>query len=328
MAYCHVLDKGVKGQYVDQKGPLRLPGCKAVRPKDLVDPMLDRNDQMYHEFMRMGVELTLSDGVLINTWEDLERTLIEALRENEILQSVIKVPIYPIGPSRRSYEVAGSRIELLEWLDMQPSESVIYVSFGSGRTLSAEQITELAWGLELSQQRFVWVVHPPIKGSVDGFFSRQGTVLMAPRTTCPTESITNGLPMVTWPLYVEQKMNATMLTEELGGAVRNDQMYHEFVRMGVELTLSDGVLINTWEDLERTSIEALRENEILWSVIKVPVYPIGPLWRSYEVAGSRIELLEWLDMQPSESVIYVSFGSGEKLLAEQITELAWGLELS
>ena len=53
---------------------------------------------------------------------------------------------------------------------MQPSESVIYVSFGSGGTLSKSQIAELAWGLELSQQRFIWVVRPPIDNDVHGSY--------------------------------------------------------------------------------------------------------------------------------------------------------------
>ncbi|KAA8531810.1 hypothetical protein F0562_006473 [Nyssa sinensis] len=265
MAYCHVLDKEVKGQYVDQKEPLRLPGCKALRPEDVVDPMLDRNDQMYHEYVRMGIQLNFSDGVLLNTWEDLEPTSLKALRENEDLLSVLKVPVYPIGPLRRPPEAAGSRIELLEWLDMQPSESVIYVSFGSAGTLSAEQITEVAWGLELSQQRFIWVVRPPIEGNVDGCYFTAGNgpdgtpdylpdgfltrthkmgivvPMWAPQVeilshpsvggflshcgwNSTLESITNGVPMIAWPLYAEQKMNATMLTKELGVAVRPKEL--------------------------------------------------------------------------------------------------------
>ncbi|KAL7231955.1 hypothetical protein ACSBR2_010053 [Camellia fascicularis] len=34
------------------------------------------------------------------------------------------------------------------------------------------------------------------------------------------ESLTNGVPMIAWPLYAEQRMNATMLVEELGVAVK------------------------------------------------------------------------------------------------------------
>jgi hydroquinone glucosyltransferase len=34
------------------------------------------------------------------------------------------------------------------------------------------------------------------------------------------ESMTHGVPMITWPLYTEQRMNATMLAEEVGVAVK------------------------------------------------------------------------------------------------------------
>jgi coniferyl-alcohol glucosyltransferase len=140
---------------------------------------------------------------------------------------------------------------------------VIYVSFGSGGTLSCEQTTEIAWGLELSQQRFIWVVRPPsiraadasfltagnasgddpLNYLPDGFLTRTRNVglvlpLWAPQAdvlrhpsvggfvshcgwNSTLESITNGVPMIAWPLYAEQKMNATLLTEELGVAVRS-----------------------------------------------------------------------------------------------------------
>jgi UDP:flavonoid glycosyltransferase YjiC (YdhE family) len=34
------------------------------------------------------------------------------------------------------------------------------------------------------------------------------------------ESILSGVPMIAWPLYAEQKMNATMLEEVIGVAIR------------------------------------------------------------------------------------------------------------
>jgi len=259
--YCHVLDKEVDGQYVDQTEPLMIPGCKPVRPEDVVDPMLDRNDQQYREYVRMGIEYSLFDGILLNTWEDLDPTSLQALRDEKALLSVVKVPVYPIGPLTKSVEPAGSKSELIKWLDEQPTESVIYVSFGSGGTLSAEQMTELAWGLELSQQRFIWVAHPPINGAADGtfftsgkgsdgtpeylpygFLTRTRNVGRVVTTWTPQveilnhqslggflthcgwnstlESIKSGVPMIAWPLYAEQRLNATMLAEELGVALR------------------------------------------------------------------------------------------------------------
>ncbi|OVA10887.1 UDP-glucuronosyl/UDP-glucosyltransferase [Macleaya cordata] len=61
----------------------------------------------------------------------------------------------------------------MTWLDMQPRDSVLFISFGSGGALSAEQITELACGLEMSLQRFIWVVRKPFEDAAAArtFFS-------------------------------------------------------------------------------------------------------------------------------------------------------------
>ncbi|KAK2657272.1 hypothetical protein Ddye_010324 [Dipteronia dyeriana] len=167
----------------------------------------------------------------------------------------------PVGPPPPP---VTQRSHVLDWLDLQRTETVVYVSFGSGGTLSAKQTIELAYGLELSQQRFVWVVRPPVENDAsgsyltignddrggniisdylpDGFLSRTHNVgLVVPTWASQTEilghasvggcisncgwnssmeSIVNGVPMVAWPFYADQKMNATMLTEEFGVAVR------------------------------------------------------------------------------------------------------------
>lgn len=41
--------------------------------------------------------------------------------------------------------------------------------FGSGGTMSAEQIIEVAWSLKLSQHRFDWVLRSPADICVDAF---------------------------------------------------------------------------------------------------------------------------------------------------------------
>ncbi|OIT07830.1 anthocyanidin 3-o-glucosyltransferase 5 [Nicotiana attenuata] len=252
--YCgKVLDKEIEGQYVDHGNMLMIPGCKPVRPEDVVDAMLNRNDEQYKEHVRLGIEYTLSNGSLINTWEEAECDTLKGLTENERLKSVVKVPIYPIGPLRRNDEGKNMENWILKWLDKQPLESVLYVSFGSDGTLSFKQMIELAWGLELSQQRFVWVVRPPCDaqhlpcdGTLDylsqDFLTRTrdkglvvqtwveqveilshsaiGGILSHCVWNSTLESLTNGIPMIAWPLYAEQRLNATMLTEELGVAVR------------------------------------------------------------------------------------------------------------
>ncbi|KAK9048371.1 hypothetical protein SSX86_032666 [Deinandra increscens subsp. villosa] len=263
--YLHVLDKEVEGQYVDRVEPLVVPGLVPVRGKDVPDPMLERGNRQYDEYVRMGVNFAnLSDGVLMNTWRDLDRRSLDALKCDGILRPVLKVPFYDVGPlTRDGYPTPLEGIEVIEWLDRHPVDSVLFVSFGSGGTLSGRQLTELAWGLELSGQRFMWVVRPPVDGNAkdgtfftagigstgpmptflpEGFLNRtkdRGLVvpLWAPQvkilnhrsvggflTHCGMnsihESIRGAVPMIAWPLYSEQRLNATLLTEELGVAIR------------------------------------------------------------------------------------------------------------
>jgi coniferyl-alcohol glucosyltransferase len=154
MLYAPILDKEVEGEYVDLKEPIRLPGCLPVRPQDVVNPMMDRTKQEYHSFLQVGSKIRKSDGVLVNTWEDLDAATLNAMREEESYESA---PVYEVGPLIRSVGPSTSRSQLLDWLDEQPVKFVLYIAFGSLGVLSAQQITELASGLELSQQSFIWV---------------------------------------------------------------------------------------------------------------------------------------------------------------------------
>nr|BBK15466.1 UDP-glycosyltransferase [Polygala tenuifolia] len=176
--YTPFLDKQVQGEYVEQKDLLRIPGCSPVRPEDVVDPMLDRTNPQYHEYVQMGIEYAngQGDGILVNTWYDLCAQELKALGDDHLLGQIVKVPVYPVGPLlRQSGSGRSCSKELFDWLDMQPSKSVIYVSFGSGGTLSHKQMTEIAWGLELSQKRFVWVVRPPTIGTADAAYFKTGS---------------------------------------------------------------------------------------------------------------------------------------------------------
>ncbi|KAJ4889007.1 UDP-glycosyltransferase 72D1 [Raphanus sativus] len=260
MMYLPVLDKVVEGEYIDIKEPMKIPGCRSIGPDDLIETMLDRSNRHYRECVRCGEEIPMSDGILVNTWEELEGKTLPALREDGELSRVMKVPVYAIGPIVRSNELTKRPNSIFEWLDKQQERSVLYVCLGSGGTLSLKQTTELACGLELSGQSFLWVLRRPTSylgesstdddlvsaGLPEGFLDRtrgMGLVVTewAPQVeilshgsiggflshcgwSSVLESLTKGVPIVAWPLYAEQWMNATLLTEEIGVAVRTSEL--------------------------------------------------------------------------------------------------------
>ena len=99
----------------------------------------------------------LAEGIFVNSFPELEPNPINALKSEESYP-----PIHPVGPIVK-IDSSGSEegIECLNWLDEQPHGSVLFVSFGSGGTLSSIQNNELAMGLEMSGQKFIWVVRSP-----------------------------------------------------------------------------------------------------------------------------------------------------------------------
>lgn len=111
---------------------------------------------------------------MVNTFMGLEARAIKALHDH----SHGRPPIYPIGPIVRTGStnpIDGH--ECKTWLDNQPSGSVLFVSFGSGGTLSHDQILELAMGLAMSGHRFILVVRYPNNDSADaGYLTDNGHV--------------------------------------------------------------------------------------------------------------------------------------------------------
>ncbi|KZV27736.1 anthocyanidin 3-O-glucosyltransferase 5-like [Dorcoceras hygrometricum] len=230
--YCPILDEKIKGQYIDKPGQLDIPGCKPVRPEDVVDMMLDRDDQQYREYLRMGKEITaLSDGILLNTCGALEAKTLQAFVKNEAMKSVLKSPVYPIGPLTRPWwgALSGANHRASLGIGAEPAE----ISMGGpaaeerpcqdvffpdnikgaeddylprGFSIRTKKIGLLVptWG-----QQVEILAHP----SIGGFMSHCGW-------NSALESIVSGVPLIAWPLYAEQKMNASYLAEELQVAVR------------------------------------------------------------------------------------------------------------
>lgn len=259
LLYMPKLDKMVSCEYRDLAEPVKLPGCIPISGADFPESFRDRKSEAYKWFLQYGKRVHLAEGILVNSFMELEPDAIKTLKDDI---GLCGTPLYSIGPLIQTSPCNGpGGLECLKWLDEQPRGSVLFVSFGSGGTLSFEQLNELALGLEMSGTKFLWVVKSPDnKASDASFFSVQsqtdplgflpkgfvertklGQGLLVPSWAPQSEvlghdsiggflshcgwnsileSIVNGVPLIAWPLYAEQKMNANVLCDGLKVALR------------------------------------------------------------------------------------------------------------
>ncbi|KAK4267873.1 hypothetical protein QN277_024599 [Acacia crassicarpa] len=267
--YSLTLDETVSSEFRDLKELIKIPGCVPIHGRDLPLVFQDRSGLSYKMFLERCRKFSSADGVLFNSFEALEPETIRALREETLNQAKKEeekttTQVYAVGPiiqSGSSNEINGSGHSdyCLTWLNNQPERSVLYVSFGSGGTLSQDQLNELAHGLELSEARFLWVVRAPSKVSSaayldntlnennpldflpEGFLERtkeRGLVVPSWAPQIPIlkhssvggflshcgwnstlEGIIHGVPFITWPLFAEQRTNAVLLVHGLKVAV-------------------------------------------------------------------------------------------------------------
>ncbi|KAI3860914.1 hypothetical protein MKW92_030259 [Papaver armeniacum] len=258
------LDQAYSCEYRDVPDMIQIPGCVPIRGVDLMNPFEDRKTEAYATFLQYWKKLNLGKGIFINSFEEIEHGAIAALNGKQWDNP----PVYAVGPLTRTGVCNGGSNEsgCLKWLDNQPPGSVLFVSFGSGGTLSGEQITELALGLEMSEQKFLWFLKSPAPSDKaastsylstqsvedpsavlpEGFLDRtrnSGFVVSswAPQVeilshkstggflshcgwNSTLESILHGVPLIAWPLFAEQTMNAVMLTENMKVALRPKPM--------------------------------------------------------------------------------------------------------
>ncbi|GMP23210.1 hypothetical protein CsSME_00000893 [Camellia sinensis var. sinensis] len=232
-----------------------IPGMEAfLRRRDL--PGICRTDDLNNpDFQFVSTETrqtTRAQALILNTFEDLEGPILSHIR--------IRMPnVYTIGPlhSHHKTRLAATAPPMvatttsnslweedsscITWLDAQPSQSVIYVSFGSIATITNRQLMELWHGLVNSGKRFLWVIRSQLVTSGDGEaqipaelleatkergyvvgWAPQEEVLDHPAVggflthsgwNSTLESIVAGVPMICWPYFVDQQVNSRFVGE-------------------------------------------------------------------------------------------------------------------
>ncbi|XP_008812736.1 UDP-glycosyltransferase 73E1-like [Phoenix dactylifera] len=190
-----------------------------------------------------------ADGIVINSFDDLEPWYIESYRKAKGKN------VWTIGPlclynkdfgdkAMRGNEASVDGHAVTKWLDSMEPGSVLYVGFGSIGRARPLQLIEIACGLEASNRPFIWVIKevemtPEVeKWMSKGFEERtssRGLIIRgwAPQmvilshsavggflTHCgwnsALEAIAAGVPLITWPQFADQFLNEKLLVDVLG----------------------------------------------------------------------------------------------------------------
>ncbi|CAK8542045.1 unnamed protein product [Lathyrus sativus] len=219
-----------------------LPHTIEMTPLQIPDWLREKNDvTAYFELVFKSEEI--SYGTLHNSFHELESDY------EKLSQTTMGIKSWSVGPVSAwankddERKTIGKETELLNWLNSHQNESVLYVSFGSLTRLFHAQIVELAQGLENSGHNFIWVVRKNDEDDSENIFlqdfeermkeSNKGYIIWnwAPQllildhpatggiTHCCwnsiLESLSVGLPMITWPMFAEQFYNEKLLVDVL-----------------------------------------------------------------------------------------------------------------
>ncbi|XP_058077459.1 UDP-glycosyltransferase 73C3-like [Magnolia sinica] len=277
---------------VSELDPVAVPGLphRIEIPKAQLVPGATQGQIDFQKiFGRFKDGDSKSYGVVVNSFAELENEYVE------YYQKAMGKKVWNVGPvSLRNKEMSDKMVrgnktsinehECLSWLHSRKPKSVVYVCFGSACRVSPSQLIQIGLGLEASNQPFIWVIRDVMEPAKieewlsEGFEERtkeRGLIIRgwAPQililshpaiggflTHCgwnsTLESISAGVPMLTWPLFGEQFLNEKLLVQvlrigvDLGvflGAIKweRDENVDVFVKMetvknGVERLMDEG----------------------------------------------------------------------------------------
>ncbi|XP_022138954.1 7-deoxyloganetic acid glucosyltransferase-like [Momordica charantia] len=209
----------------------------------------DPNDPLLQFLVKLTLRSSGFHSLILNSFEDLEAPILSKIR-------TLCPKMYTIGPlhallkakSANQSQHQSSLNNLWEvdrsclaWLDAQPPNSVIYVSFGSITVMGDQELMEFWHGLVNSGTNFLWVIRPDLvtskngkcdeipaeleegtrkrgymvgwapqeevlsHGAVGGFLTHSGW-------NSTLEGIAAGKPMICWPYAADQQVNSRFVS--------------------------------------------------------------------------------------------------------------------
>nr|AYR16626.1 UDP-glucosyltransferase UGT71AD1 [Polygala tenuifolia] len=224
-------------------------------PTDVLPSFAFNKEGGYAAFLNHARRFKETKGILVNTFPELEPHAVSSLSVYNDLPKVYTVGPLISHKSQSPWQSHQEKYDkIMKWLDDQPPSSVVFLCFGSWGCFSESQLKEIAIALEKSGHRFLWSIRAAGKDELgtpveninygeilpEGFLERtqdkaflcgwtpQVEVLAHKAVGCFVshcgwnsilESVWYGVPIVTWPIYAEQQLNAFQMVKDLRLAV-------------------------------------------------------------------------------------------------------------
>ncbi|CAL5088802.1 unnamed protein product [Urochloa decumbens] len=245
----------------DLPGPVVLPGCLPLHGADLVEPVQERANPVYELLVQLGLDYLRCDGFIVNTFHALEHETLEAFKElSDRGVYAPAYAVGPLVRSSSDVAAGGHRcmtwldaqpdgsvlyvclgsggtlsaVQTAElaagleasgqrflWVARVPNDMDNCASYFGGEGDGDDTLGYLPEGF-LERTKAVGLVVPEwapqveILGhrAVGGFVSHCGW-------NSALETMAAGVPVLAWPLFAEQRMNAVKLgSEGVGLALR------------------------------------------------------------------------------------------------------------
>ncbi|KAF8010636.1 hypothetical protein BT93_J1321 [Corymbia citriodora subsp. variegata] len=256
----------------------------------LPSAVLDGEAGGYAAYVKLARRFRDARGIMVNTFKELEPFAVGSFSQGNSDGPAI----YTVGPVIDPKGVPDPSLDrahwekIREWLDEQPPSSVVFLCFGSMGSFDANQVKEIAAGIERSGHKFLWSLRPESSQAQlpDGFLERtrgRGVVCgWTPQVevlghatiggfvshcgwNSILESLWHGVPIVTWPMYAEQQLNAFMMVKELGLAEELRLDYRAHGGIGGHLVPAEEIetavrrLMGSGAEVTRKKVKEMRE---------------------------------------------------------------------
>ena len=322
LLYTPELDRSTTCEFRDLPDLIRLPGCVPLHGADLLDTIQDRANPAYALIVDLAKLYLLAQGFLVNTFDGMEQQTIAAfkdLSDKGVYPPAYAVGPFIRSCSDNSSEHSSLRwlddqpdgsvlyvcfgsggtlsteqtAELAAGLEASEQKFLWVVQFpndkdkcgsffGGGRAdgdspvdCLPEGFVERTKGTGLAVPLWAPQVEILSHPAVGGFVSHCGWNSML-------EAVAAGVPTIAWPLYAEQRMNAKVLSERAGMALRPNAREEDGVVMRDEVAAATRELMAGEKGASaRKKVRKLREE------MEKGLGPDGPSRKELQAVAGR-----------------------------------------